>query len=138
MEKPIYRALNSLLNLLIAFIAIWAIYVSIQAFLGVTIYFPFVTADAEPIPYHRWQSVRIAVFITIAYFSVLHLFREDKKYPAIYFLEIYLKILTIVAFVIFYRADVKSSEYFILFFFGCYSVVMHCARRKKYKYFAKR
>ena len=138
MGKLIYRALNSLLNLWIACIAIWAIYVSIQAFLGITIYFPFITVDAELIPYHRWQSVRIAVFITIAYFSVLHLFREDREYPAIYFLEIYLKILTIVAFVVFYRADVKSSEYFVLFFFGCYSLVMHFARRKKYKYFSKR
>jgi len=138
LEKPIYKALNSLLNLWIAFIAIWAIYVSIQAFLGVTIYFPFITADAEPVPYYRWQSVRIAVFITVAYFSVLHLFREDREYPAIYFLEIYLKILTTVAFVLFYRADVKSSEYFVLFFLGCYSLVMHFARRKKYKYFSKR
>ncbi len=80
MEKPIYRALNSLLNLLIAFIAIWAIYVSIQAFLGVTIYFPFVTADAEPIPYHRWQSVRIATFLTFAYFGSKHLFSEKREY----------------------------------------------------------
>ena len=138
MEKPIYRAINSLLNLWIAVIAIWAIYVSIQAFLGVTIYFPFITADAEPVPYYRLQSVRIAVFITVAYFSVLHLFREDREYPAIYFLEVYLKILTTVAFFLFYRAGVQSSEYFVLFFFGCYSLLMHFARRKNYKYFSKR
>ena len=133
-----YRTLNSLVSLLVAFIAIWATFVAIECFLGVTIIFPFTFVEAKSIPYHRWQSVRIAVFLTITYFSVLHICKRDRDYPAIYFLEVYLKILTIVAFVIFYRADVKSSEYFVLFFFGCYSLVMHFARRKKYKYFSKR
>mgnify|MGYP000885775601 CR=1 FL=1 len=133
-----YRMLNSLVNLLVTFIAIWATFVAIECFLGVTIIFPFTFVEAQSIPYHRWQPVRIAVFLTVTYFSVLHLWKGDRDYQAIYFLEIYLKILTIVGLVIFYRVDVVSSEYFVLLFFGFFSLVLHLARIKRYKYFSKR
>lgn len=133
-----YRTLNSFVNLLISLIAIWAVYVSIEAFFGLTIVLPFTNSEAESVPYHRWQSVRIAVFLTFSYFSVLHLFRRDREYSAIYFLEIYLKTLTIVGLVFFYQADVLKTEYFVILFLGICSIIIHLARRKQHKYFSKR
>ena len=133
-----YRILHTLMSIIVAFIAVWAIYVSVYTFLGTTIYFPFTISDTEIVPYHRWQTVRLAVFITIAYFAALHLFRGSKEYFPIQFLEIYLKILTVVGLTIFYKADVEKSEYLVVLFWGICAVVLHLACRKKYKYFAKK
>ena len=132
------KTLNSIVNLLITLIALWATYVSFEALFGVHIIFPFTFVEAEMVPYHRWQSVRLAVFLTVIYFSVMHLISADREFPSIYFLEIYLKILTIVGIFVFYKAQVIHSEFFVLSFFAFYSIIMHIARRKKYKYFYKR
>ena len=133
-----YRLMNSLMKLLITFFVVWTIYVSISAFFDITIYFPFVISEAEFVPYHRWQTVRIAVFLTVSYFAILHLFGNEREYLPIQFFETYIKILTIVGLIIFYKADVKNSEYSVLLFFGLSSIVLHWARRGKHKYFAKK
>ena len=137
-EKQMSKTLNSIVNLLITLIALWATYVSFEALFGVTIIFPFTFVEAEMVPYHRWQSVRLAVFLTVIYFSVMHLISADREFPSIYFLEIYLKILTIVGIFVFYKAQVIYSEFFVLSFFAFYSIIMHIARKKKYRYFHKR
>ena len=138
MELLMYRILHNLMNLLVGLIAIWAIFVSSYTLLGTNIYFPFSTFDGETVPYHRWQTVRVAVFITVAYFSILHLFRGSKEYYPIQVLEIYLKNLTVVGLVVFYQTNVDNSEYFVVLFFGITSFILHLANRKKYKYFAKK
>ena len=133
-----YRLINLLMKLLITFLAVWTSYVSMAAFLDITIYFPFTISEVEYVPYHRWQTVRIAVFLTISYFAILHLFGNKREYLPIQFLETYIKILTIVGLIIFYKADVKNSEYYVILFFGLSSIILHWARRGKYRYFAKR
>ena len=138
MEILMYKILHSLMNLLVGFITIWAIFVSAYTLFGNYIYFPFTVYDAESVPYHRWQTVRLAVLITIGYFAILHLFRGSKEYYPIQFLEIYLKILTVVGLIVFYNSNVENSEYFILLFFGITAIILHLACRKKYKYFAKK
>ena len=138
METPMYRMLHTLMNLVVAFIAMWAVGVSILTFFGMTVYFPFTISDEGTIPYHRLQTIRIAVFMTMAYFTALHLFRGSKEYFPIQFLEIYLKVLTLVGMVIFYQAKVEKSEFFILLFFGISSIILHLARRSKHKYFSKK
>lgn len=130
---------NLAVKLLIVFLTGWTLYISVSAFFEITIYFPFKISEAEIIPYHRWQSVRIAVFITFAYFGIMHLFNKDRKYLPIQFLAIYIKILTIVGCVIFYKADVQNSEYFVLSFFGLSSLILHLSCRKEgRKYFSKK
>ena len=42
-------------------------FLGICAVLGIQIYFPFNIADGEEIPYHRMQSIRVAVFVTTFY-----------------------------------------------------------------------
>ena len=126
-------------NLLIFCLATWALYISISVFFGITIYFPFQVSEQKFVPYHRWQSVRIAVFLTFAYFAMIHLVRGSKQLYPIKFLEIYIKALTITASILFYRNKVETSEYFVLLFFLFCSVVLHIAARPKYrKYFTKK
>ena len=87
-------SLRFLSKLLIFALALWAVYTSLSAFFGVTIYFPFRIVDEEAIPYHRWQTARIAVFLTFAYYAVMHLIAGSREMYPIQFLETYVKILT--------------------------------------------
>ena len=133
------NSIKAAMKLLIIVLTGWSIYVSVSAFFGITIYFPLKITDEHFVPYHRWQSVRISVFVTFAYFAIMHLFNEDKEYHPIQFLEIYIKILTIVGFVIFYKTGVQNSEYLVILFFVLSSIILHLACRKKYKrYFTKK
>jgi len=59
------NAIRLLSKIVIICLILWAVYASLSAFFGVQIYFPFRLAEAESIPYHRWQSVRVAMFLTL-------------------------------------------------------------------------
>ena len=78
-------------NFLILGLAAWAVFIAVSVFFGITIYFPFIISEQESIPYHRWQTVRIAVFLTFAYFAIIHLIRGSRELYPITFLEIYIK-----------------------------------------------
>ena len=133
------KIINSAMKLLIIFLTGWTLFISVSTFFGTTIYFPFKISEVEFIPYHRWQSVRIAVFLTFSYFAIMYLFNKGKEYLPIQFLAIYLKILTIVGCIMFYKADVQNSEYFVLLFFGLSSVIIDLSRgTKSRKYFSKK
>ena len=134
----LFKTISSLTKLLVIFLTTWSIYVSVSAGFGVTVYFPFITSEENFVPYHRWQTVRISVFLTFFYFAILQLLNRERKYLPIKFLEIYLKILTVVGLIIFYKAGVKNTEYLVVAFFGLSSIILHIACRKKQKYFSKK
>ena len=66
--KKMYRILA---KILIGLMAIWLIIAVTIEVLGITIYFPFHISPDHEIPYHRWQSVRLSVFVTFAYSNIL-------------------------------------------------------------------
>ena len=78
-------------TLLLLFLAVYSVLTAVGAFAGITIYFPFHISNADSIPYHRWQSVRVAVLLAFAYFTLLHIFRGKKALYPIKFLEIIAK-----------------------------------------------
>ena len=49
-------------KLLVAAMIIWLLSVVICGLLGVSIQFPFTLIDEGEIAYHRWQTLRIALF----------------------------------------------------------------------------
>ena len=108
------NALQVISKLLVGLLALWAVYASVTAFFGISVYFPLRLADAEPIPYHRWQSARISVFLTFAYFAIIHLLNGSREMYPVKFLEAYLAILTCVGTVIFVQQDVEPSEYLVV------------------------
>tara|TARA_B100001093_G_scaffold420974_1_gene413115 strand:- start:1010 stop:1351 length:342 start_codon:yes stop_codon:yes gene_type:complete len=113
--------------------------VSVTAFFGVSVYFPLRLADADPIPYHRWQAVRISVFLTFAYFSIIHLLNGSREMYPVKFLEAYLTILTLVAVVIFLQQQVQPSEYLVVLFFGVCAFILHMASRATLRrYFSRK
>jgi len=126
-------------KLLIFGLALWAVYTSLSSCFGVTVYFPFRIVEEEAIPYHRWQSARIAVFLTFAYYAVMHLIAGSREMYPIQFLETYVKVLTVTGAILFYRTGVPANEYAIVAFFAICSVVLHLAARPSFKrYFTRK
>ena len=109
--------LKLLANAVISLFVIWTITVSASEFLGITIYFPWVTSSAEEIPINRLQTIRIAILLTFAHYGVLHLFGKNKEYLPINFLSQFLFYLVISGGIILYQSGVAASEYGILVIF---------------------
>ena len=84
-------------NLLVGLLTLWAIYSIVSTFVGVTVYFPFNLAIEQDIPYHRWQSVRLALFATFAFYGFMHLLHGSREVYPVHFLKTYLFALSFVA-----------------------------------------
>ena len=126
-------------NIVIIALAVWAIYVTVTALFGVTVYFPFRVAGAESIPEHRWQSARLAVFVTFAYYAVIHLVNGSHEVYPIHFLKVYLFALTGIGTLVFIRAGVPLHEYLVPVFFGACSLLLHIASKPRFrKYFSRK
>ena len=130
--------LKKIAKLLILLIAIWLIFAVIIEIMGITIYFPFHISSDHEIPYHRWQTVRLSVFLTFAYFSIRYLIWGGiKLYPA-QFLDVYMKLLTVTAILLFIRTGVIKTDFMVLIYFAIISLGTHIASRPKYRnYFIK-
>ena len=122
---------KTLAKIIIGLLSLWAIVFIIAEIMGVTIYFPFTIVEKQEIPYHRITSVRLAVFLTFAYFGFRYLFFQSEKLFPIQFLDIYIKSLTVCAFFVFYTSQVDIREYYFVLFFFIVSIVLHFASRKK-------
>ena len=109
--------LRLLANGVIAFFVLWTLAVSIAEFLGITVHFPWIISEADGIPVHRLQSIRIAILLTFAHYGVLHLFGKNKEYLPIHFLGQFLFYLVISGGIILYQSGVAASEYSILVIF---------------------
>ena len=66
-------------KVLLTLLAIWGATTIILGLFQLQIYFPFNIADAEPIPYHRWQSVRSGCSTTMIYFIVKYVDRGETR-----------------------------------------------------------
>jgi len=127
-----------LAKFLIGLMSIWLIIAVTVEILGITIYFPFHISPDHQIPYHRWQSVRLSVFITFAYFAISYLIWGGAKLYPVKFLDIYVKIYTLTCILIFFRVDALKSEYLFIIFLIIFSILTHIAARPKYRnYFIK-
>ena len=77
-------------KLLVLILTLFAIFLGICALLGIQIYFPFNVAEGKEIPYHRMQSVRVAVFITFSFYGYLYLINSIKEVFPIHFLKVFI------------------------------------------------
>ena len=126
-------------NGIILVLALWAVYATVTALFGVTVYFPFRVSDGNSIPEHRWQSTRLSVFVTFAFYAVIHLFNGSREIYPIHFLKVYLLALTIVGTVVLIRAGVPVHEYAVPVFFGFCTLILHIASRSRFKkYFSRK
>ena len=122
---------KTLAKIIIGLLSLWAIVFIIAEIMGVTIYFPFTIVERQELPYHRITSVRLAVFLTFAYFGFRYLFFQTEKLFPIQFLEIYIKSLTVCSLFVFYTSQVQFREYYFVLFLFIVSIILHFASRNR-------
>ena len=114
-------------NIVISALVLWALSASILGFLGVTVVFPWVVNESNEIPVHRSEAVRIALFLTFAYYGIMHLLNKSHQLFPIHFMTTYLFYLSIAAIIVFYRHKQIIEEFgiigfFVFFWLACYIV----------------
>ncbi len=115
-------------KVILAILAIWGSIVIFLGLFNLQIYFPFNVAVAEPIPYHRWQSVRFATFSALIYFIIQYLI-GGKPSSALSFLASYFKFYILFLSILMWQADVKPNEWWMLAFFVLVTVFLHLELR---------
>jgi len=120
-------------KLLVLILSIFAIFLGICAILGIQIYFPFNVAEGEEIPYHRMQSIRVAVFITFAFYGALYLISSIREVYPIHFLKVFMMSFGITSFLFSYQAEAGVKEIILAIFYLCCGLVFHLISRPEIK-----
>ena len=120
-------------KLLVFTLSIFAIFLGICAVLGIQIYFPFNVAEGEEIPYHRMQSIRVAVFITFTYYGALYLINSIKEVYPIHFLKVFMISFGITSLVFSYQGEAGVKEIILAIFYLCCGLVFHLISRPEIK-----
>lgn len=132
-------AIQILAKILVFFLSLWALFTAVTSFLGVSFYFPLRLAEDAPIPEFRWQSVRVAVFLTFSYYGLMHLIKPSRELLPVHFLKVFLFMLTLTGlfFAIDHQVHQNEYVYILLFFFS--ALILHISTKPKLKrYFGKR
>ena len=116
-------------KILLGLLGIWAVTTVALGLFNIQVYFPFNIGPAEEIPYHRWQTVRFATFLTIAYFIFRYL-GGFKPVSALAVLNMFFKLFVFIGTVNFWIADVLSDEWGILLFFIVVALLTHKATKQ--------
>jgi len=126
-------------NLVVLALSLWAVFATAAVIFDITIYFPFRIAAEESIPEHRWQSTRLAIFMTFAYYGFVHLLNGSKEVYPIHFLKVFLFFLTLCGAMVFMKAGVDMLEYALPVFFGGCFLTLHVASRTRFRrYFSRK
>ena len=120
-------------KLLVLCFVIWLIIVAINGLFGISIQFPFEIIEEGEFPYHRMQTLRIALFLTLAYYGLQYLLGFSKEVYPISFVKIYIFNMCIVGILIFYRLDVEKKEYLIIAFWLAFLLLINIATANRYK-----
>ena len=126
-------------NVLIGLLALWGAYTIVATFLGIAIYFPFRVAESQEIPYHRWQSVRLAMIATFVFYGLMHLIFGSREVYPVHFLKTYLFMLSIVGTCVFLKAEVPPHEYLLAVLFFWIAITLHLASGQRMRrYFSRK
>ena len=126
-------------NTVVLALSLWAVFAVATFMFDINVYFPFRIAAEESIPEHRWQSARLAIFMTFAFYGFVHLLNGSKEVYPVHFLKVFLFFLTLCGTAVFVKAEVPALEYAVPVFFGCCFVILHIASRTRFrKYFSRK
>ena len=120
-------------KLLVAAMVIWLLSVVICGLLGVSIQFPFTLVEEGEIAFHRLQTIRIALFLTVAYYGLQYVLDLTKQVYPINFVKVYIFNMCIVGLALFYRLDVEREEYLVLAFWLLFLAILNIATANRYR-----
>ena len=122
-----------LAKLLVAAMVIWLLSVVICGLFGISIQFPFTIIKEGEIAYHRWQTIRIALFLTVAYYGLQYVLNLTKEVYPINFVKVYIFNMCIVGLVLFYRLNVDREEYLVIAFWLLFLALLNVATANRYR-----
>ena len=117
---------------------VWLLSVVICGLLGVSIQFPFTIIKEGEIAYHRWQTIRIALFLTVAYYGLQYVLGFTKEIYPINFVKVYIFNMCVVGLALFYRLNVEREEYLVIAFWLLFFVILNIATTNRYRKFFKK
>ena len=120
-------------KILVMAMVIWLLSVVICSLLGVSIQFPFTILEEGEIAYHRWQTIRIAPFLTVAYYGLQYVLGFTKEVYPINFVKVYIFNMCIVGLALFYRLNVEREEYLVLAFWLLFLAILNIATTNRYR-----
>ena len=120
-------------KLLVSTMVIWLLSVVICGLFGVSIQFPFTIIEEGEIAYHRWQTIRIALFLTIAYYGLQYVLGLTREVYPISFVKIYIFNMCVVGIALFYRLNVEREEYLVLAFWLLFLAILNIATTNRYR-----
>ena len=127
--------LRKISKLLVLVLTLFSIFLGICALLGVQIYFPFNVAEGEEIPYHRMQSIRVAVFMTFTFYGCLYLINSIKEVFPIHFLKVFMISFGITSFIFSLKGEEGIIEIIFAIFYLMCGLIFHLVSKpyiKKY------
>ena len=120
-------------KILVIIMVIWLLSVVICGLLGVSIQFPLTIIEEGEIAYHRWQTIRIALFLTIAYYGLQYVLGFTKEVYPINFVKVYIFNMCVVGLALFYRLKVEREEYLVIAFWLLFLVILNIATTNRYR-----
>ena len=120
-------------KLLVSTMVIWLLSVVICGLFGVSIQFPFTILEEGEIAYHRWQTIRIALFLTIAYYGLQYVLGLTREVYPISFVKVYIFNICVVGIALFYRLNVEREEYLVLAFWLLFLAILNIATINRYR-----
>ena len=120
-------------KILVIAMVIWLLSVVICGLLGVSIQFPFTILEEGEIAYHRWQTIRLALFLTVAYYGLQYVLGFTKEVYPINFVKVYIFNMCIVGLALFYRLNVEREEYLVLAFWLLFLAILNIATTNRYR-----
>ena len=120
-------------KILVIIMVIWLLSVVICGLLGVSIQFPLTIIEEGEIAYHRWQTIRIALFLTVAYYGLQYVLGFTKEVYPINFVKVYIFNMCVVGLALFYRLNVEREEYLVIAFWLLFLVILNIATTNRYR-----
>ena len=120
-------------KILVMAMVIWLLSVVICGLLGVSIQFPFTIVEEGEIAYHRLQTIRISLFVTVAYYGLQYVLDFTKEVYPINFVKVYIFNMCIVGLALFYRLNVEREEYLVLAFWLFFLAILNIATTNRYR-----
>ena len=123
-------------KLLVLALTFFSIFLGICALLGIQIYFPFNVAEGKEIPYHRMQSIRVAVFMTFTFYGYLYLINSIKEIFPIHFLKVFMISFGITSLIFSIKGEEGIIEIIIAIFYLICGLIFHLVSKPEIrKYF---
>ena len=123
-------------KLLVLILILFAIFLGICALLGIQIYFPFNVAEGKEIPYHRMQSIRVAVFMAFTFYGCLYLINSIKEVFPIHFLKVFMISFGITSLIFSIKGEKGIIEIMFAIFYLTCGLIFHLVSKPEIrKYF---